>query len=459
MGDTYMKHRHSLFIALILWLVGAPGQALSQELPGNAALVQHLSKQLPGYWKVDGLEIVAEEKSGDVRTPVSIIRYEATAHTTLPLFLETGQRVDPFALVAPSLEADTRRRLFGIMELSYSAGVWSGSVEIENPVGGLGMPVDMFSTPVIVAGSDRHNQIAEMLRSAHMSELTNQLENHIQELMVSHKARLSEVVAEHRHELERMEAEQTERLEALRSGSAPELERLKGEIEVARQELEKGFQEELAEQTTLHEGRVADLRARQETNVSEFETRLADLERDHSERLAEIRARQAGEIKELEVGFEARISSVKQQIGESNELMELQEQLISALEQHGRNYAAITELRLQVMSERSNTVRAYLGRWTGVVVCRREQWQIRFTAEAAEGQSIAGTFSYSGGTSGSVAATLNILSADLTQAVPVTLFTDTNDVFDYRGEIAEDGYIRAKVDNNDGCELTLSKDG
>ncbi len=414
-------------LTLLLVSASFSGSVSAQELPGIEALSNRLAQELPGYWQVDDLTVIAQASEGDIRSPTAVIRYEARVQNLAPLFKVSDQTMAPFVVVVPTVDQNSNRTLYGIMELGYSAGVWSGSVKIENPVTGLGQPADLFENPVVVLGSERQKQLATILASSQMEALANELQDKVISLTLQQERESALLEAQYRQRRAEIEQRQAQEIEELRSGNPAELQQLRAQAEARRQELQKGYQEE-----------------------------LSNLMAANARNIAETRARQAAQIRELEVGFNARIDSLKRQISSSQELNNLQEQFMRILETQSQNYSRIVELHANAVLKRAQTMQSYLGQWTGAVTCRSSQNQIRFVADKVEGQSVSGTIIYD--LESSYPAVLNVLNLDLSLPTGVTLIPiGNNDPWTYTAEIDRDGVLRGTRVNNSRCVIVLSQ--
>jgi len=412
-----------------MFLASGAQLALAQELPDRSELSQRLSAALPSYWQVDNLKVVAAVREGDIRTPSAVVRFEAETNNIVELFKDSSQRVGPFIVVVPTVVQSSNRTLYGIMELNYSAGAWYGTVEIENPVTGLGQPMDLFDDPVVVLGSDRQQQVTELLASSQIIALTNEFQDEIASIRIQREKELADLEAVYRQDRLEIEQRQAQEIDDLSSENLPELQQLRTQADARSQELEQTFQKE-----------------------------LSDLMETNAQKLAEMRAQQSAQIRELEVGFTARVDSLKSQISNSKELTGLQEQFMQVLELQSANYSRIIELHANAVLERAKTMQSYLGQWTGAVTCSNRQQQIRFVAEKVEGQSVSGTIFYPGETLSTYPAVLNILNVDLSRPTAVTLIpTGLDDLWTYVAEIGSDGVLRGQIINQNLCNIVLSQ--
>jgi len=83
------------------------------------------------------------------------------------------------------------------MDITYNAGQWTGPVNVENPVNGLGQPQDSFTVPTLVLGSDRQQEVADALRSTAATEIRIALERDRQQLVEQNASELEAMKASH----------------------------------------------------------------------------------------------------------------------------------------------------------------------------------------------------------------------------------------------------------------------
>lgn len=279
----------------------------AQPLPDEAALAGQLSRALPGYWQVNDLTIVASTQAGDAMRPRAYIRFEAGAAPVADLHLQAG-REGPFAVLTRTVEAGASRRLYGVFDLSYAAGNWTGDPLIENPVDGLGQPRDMFTLPTLVLGDPDGEAALQALRTNTLAEAAAALERELAALRSAQAA-----------ELANLEIAHAEALAAQRSRNAAALSEADEAFKAERATLERAHREELARLTAEAAPRLAEAEAALQRALAEADSRaaeamrarqaaqeaeLAALDAQHAERRNALVARQEAELAEL-AGAEA----------------------------------------------------------------------------------------------------------------------------------------------------------
>lgn len=107
--------------------------------------------------------------------PEISLRFEATAINQAELFLSYDKTVGPFEVIVTALSLKTRRQIFGTIQLSYASGAWVGEPVIENPVNGLGRPLDDFLTATLILGSDAYISTVSQFQNDVLNETRSTL--------------------------------------------------------------------------------------------------------------------------------------------------------------------------------------------------------------------------------------------------------------------------------------------
>ncbi len=274
----------------------------SPEEPGSARINETLQPLLPAYWKVSGLKVVATVNEGDAVEPKLKQRIEASISPIAALYSEapgSAGKLAPFVVIVETVPADNVRTLYGIAYSSYRAGKWSVRIGLENGVGKLGKPRDIFARPTVVAGSEIASEAAKRLSLAQVLLDTFQKENlsrvsrykaEIAAANAKHAAALSALKAGNIAELDALEAAQAKAIdglakkaEALTAPLEADIAKIKAEHAAAIEKLKAKQAEELA--TLKSDGKAELLDA--ETQRLEI---LASREKAHGEKAKAVEA-------------------------------------------------------------------------------------------------------------------------------------------------------------------------
>ena len=229
--------------------------AQAQEDPSNERIEEIIVAELPRWWEVLDLRIVATSDIGNAATPERVIRFEAEASPRATLYAETD-RVGPFAIVVPTFGEDEKRTLYGVVSVRYRAGVWSGEALIENPVEGLGTPEQAFDGPVLVSGSDKMLKAMEALASQSVADFNRRLAEELERVEEEHARAAAKALEAHKQDIDRLQADAAAEIARIRAEADETTERAKAEesarvsklvAELRETEEERALKEQLAE--------------------------------------------------------------------------------------------------------------------------------------------------------------------------------------------------------------------
>lgn len=387
--------------------------ALAQELPSTEDLLSRID--LPGFWEATDLRVVAEAMVGTPVAPRAQIRFEVDASPSTDLYIPIdSEQLGPFLTIIASTPRGTLRTIYGTMDISYTAGKWTGPIIVENPVDGLGNPQDAFSVPTLILGSDRQQSVSEDLRSSASAELKIALDRDRQQLMeqnaaeqtsmkAAHLAALSSLRKDHdqaRIALEEQIREVEAKVEALsvhfddrfRAGEAL----LKEKLDHA----EAGINLEIDTLNDSHQAKLRELKAAQSTEFgSVVATHLAEmqtLEIDHAKAVGSLIAEQEREMAEVTSKLETRKTSLAAQVAVADEVLALQASLTARQTAIQVNDESIKAAEQQRQEQFGQSLDGIIGTWTGTIVCKHSSARdgqlltIDFIGEEVVGRSIAG---------------------------------------------------------------------
>lgn len=318
--------------------------ALAQALPESDDLSDRVAESLPSYWAVNDFRLIAQTDLGDAARPQALLRFEADAAPTGPLYTRVDEQ-EPFAIIALTQGDEETRTLYGVMDLSYRAGAWTGEVEIENPVDGLGRPADLFDRPTLVMGDPEADERIAQLREQREANAVARFEREMMTLRNEHAAALQELRQENATELETAQRDHAAALSRMRSTQEEEREAAEERHEATMRELARQHDAALAEMRTEHaetvaaleqeqgaleeglEDSVAELRAEQmqerEAAIAEHDAAMDELAQQHRNELRDARGAHEtamatlerelqAELLELTDGLEPRVEAARQ---------------------------------------------------------------------------------------------------------------------------------------------------
>lgn len=284
------------------------GTALAQEAPDGAALSEALAADIPPYWEVLSVDVTATVNDGDAVEPAYRQRFVATVSPRGDLYQMMQMPGEtPFGIVVETVDDEATRQLFGVARSSLSLGQLQTSVEIENPLGALGQPRDLFPVPTLVAGSEEADaKIADIAAGRQLSVAAMEAATRAD----ARSAALEELIAEQTRLVE-MEGAST--LAAIRERFAREREAVEADGAARIAALEASLETERNRvQTALDaQSTLADtVESETDAMLTAFRERLAKqreaIERSGAERLEALRAETDAAIAAVEAEAETR---------------------------------------------------------------------------------------------------------------------------------------------------------
>ncbi len=470
-------------IVYAIWMLGFIATAQSQELPNVKSLTAVVTDTLPGYWRVKNLRILRSSQAGDALTPLALIRYEADIEPAKQLFVTTGDTVGVFPVVVSSFAPGQARTLYGTMKLSYRAGVWSGPVEIENPVKGLGQPEDLYETPVVILGTERQSKIQELLASNQIQSFKNALNTELVTLQSNNEQALEVLRQENDQKAQSMNAElavlERKNAEVVQSmdiqlaetkqENAAELIEVQRDQEKAKTFLAKLLKEEIEKLRSDSSPELLSLQKLQDEKIASLKKtqaeKLDEIQAEHAKVRGALTAQLRQKVSELEVGFEARIKSLKKQLSESTKLTELQNALAKTLKDQAKKYNFNSQLGKSLNTAKKQNLSGYLGIWAGTVSCLRRglNYRVVFEATSVRGNNLEGIYTYKGSAQGKTSGSLAFRSFPVKYPANFAFISGDQKVFSYRGTLNADrtfyGKTTSKLAGYRDCEMVMSQSG
>lgn len=469
-----------MFRIFIVPLMAIATSTSAQELPTTEALAARVA--LPGFWDVQEFRIVAQAMVGTPIEPRAQIRFEASASPSDDLFVPSGaENLGPFLTVVASTPDETTRTIYGTMDLTYAAGQWDGPVVVENPVDDLGQPLDSFTVPTLVLGSERQVEVADSLRSSAAAALRIALEGDRQRLMEQQASEIAAMRAAHLAEISTLRQEfEAARIsvEELKSGVAGEFARIEAELEQRMQDGVALLDDRLAAVEAQHDAEADALRGAHAVRLRELESaqsaelgaaitahleEIRTLETDHARALGALVAEQEREMAELTSKLETRKASLETQIATADEVLALQAALAARQTAIGVNDGSIRAAEEQRQVEFGRSLDAFKGTWTGLALCKHQNADQTFTIslalETIAGRSVQGTMANPAWRT-SRNATIHLLGNDLTLPLGLKVTIHDNQVINTTTldmTLQPDGWLVGQSPDGICSEVRLSK--
>ena len=162
-----MRLIFSFLLACFSLALGWTMPAGARDAPGEAEIALALRLELPAYWSVESVDILASVNDGDIVQPRYRSRFVAEAVTGEDLYVQEGdRRIGPFAVLIPTGTAGDVHKLYGIAISTLSLDILRTELAMENPVEARGRPRWSFAEPAIVAGTEHAERVAAEFRNA-----------------------------------------------------------------------------------------------------------------------------------------------------------------------------------------------------------------------------------------------------------------------------------------------------
>jgi len=316
-----MRMVRQTVLAVLLGMLFALGMQMptsALEPPNDVQISATLAKELPVYWIIDSVEILASVNEGDEVSPRYRQRFVASAVPKEELYLPAADNgcIGPFTVLVSARKTTQSYRLFGIATSILALGKWSTKLQMENSVQGLGLPSSLHAGSVVVAASAEADEAAKDLLKAR--ELMKTVAEGIARASVSAEA-LQRLAAE---ETKALEAANRQRLAALKDKYEKERTTIAVTADRARMELE-----------TTNRRRLEALRAKLKEEIAAIETMTAAAQRERT-RLIEENQSWLDRLKakyELELAAVTAGAETLKAVSKAEAETEAQKKLVAAL--------------------------------------------------------------------------------------------------------------------------------
>ena len=243
----------NLAAAVILFTSPSLVQAQNNLALPEGLIEEHIALSVPPYWRIGEVSVIASVNEGDAIDPLFRLRFEATATSRAPLFepvASAAEALGPFLVLIETTPAETVRTLYGTAEAAYHAGNWVTSVDIENPVSGLGRSRDTFDQPTVLVGGDDMDVARKGIETARQAAADMAVEERkrdlaleveISALQTTHQSAVNKLITAHQDALEELREQQEKALAEMEEIADGSIESARIAVQVA------GVQDEVAE--------------------------------------------------------------------------------------------------------------------------------------------------------------------------------------------------------------------
>lgn len=359
-----------------------PMTAPAQQAPTPEQLQATAVKDIGPYWNSTGFQIVSRAFQPDPLKPAFVARFQITATNPEALYVPNGDKVGPEEVLVMTLPAKTARTFYGTMNLAYSAGSWSGPVNIENPASKLGAPLDDYKVPTVVMGSDQYKQAVAQQTAFSIDARKARFQKQLDALEQTETARLAGLEASFEASLKaladsfagQVKQEQTQ-IDTLQTSDNSRLATIEKTFETGLQNLNASFTDKLTRQQSALTDELAGL-------LAKSRQALVDQQKMVEKSWADVVARQEAVLAKLTPGLQATQDAVDAKIKLAQATVDGQKQLLDLQKQVIANTAAIATQKARIAEMEKARLESFMGSWGVNIQCDKkvvQQWGIHTT--------------------------------------------------------------------------------
>ena len=347
-------------------LAVAPVMALAQQAPTPELLQANVVKEIGPYWSPTQLRIVAKQFDQNPLKPSFVVRFQMDAANPAALYAPNGDKVGPEQVLVMTVPAKTPRTFYGTEDLTYSAGAWSGPTAIENPADKLGEPIDFYTVPTVVLGSDQYKQA---------------------------------VAQQTTFSLDQRKAQLQKQLDALQQTDAAKVADIETSFGTSLQSVNAAFTSQLKQQQTALTAELGGL-------LDQSRQALADQQKTVEQAWADLITQQQDALAQMKLGLQTTQKAVAAKIQLAQATIDSQKQLIALQQQALANNATIASLKSQLAEKERAQLASFIGTWAGTMRCTKNNpWNIHatemeLTLSKQDGGMLSGQMTVIGGDSG-----------------------------------------------------------
>jgi hypothetical protein len=318
-----------------------PVAALAQQPPTQTLLQENVVKEIGSFWSPTQFRVVAKQFDQNPLKPSFMVRFQMDATNPAALYVLNGKKVGTEEVLVVTVPAKSTRTFYGTEDLTYSAGAWSGPTTIENPADKLGKPIDFYTVPTLVLGSDQYK--AAVARQVTFS-------------------------------LDQLKAQFQKRLDALEKADAAKVADIQESFATGLQNLHTAFGDKLKQQQTEIAAELAAL-------LTKSRQALADQQKEVEKAWADLITQQRDALAKLRLGLQTTQQAVAAKIKLAQAAIDTQKQLIALQQQALANNATIASLKTKLAEKEKAQLASFEGTWGGTLRCDKKNnpWQIYAT--------------------------------------------------------------------------------
>jgi hypothetical protein len=318
-----------------------PVAALAQQAPSSNVLRANAAKQIGRFWSPVQFRIVAKQFNQNPLKPNFLVRFQLDATNPDALYEPNGNKVGPAAVLVLTVAAKTTRTFYGTEDLTYSAGAWSGPTTIENPANKLGKPIDFYTVPTLVLGSDPYK---------------------------------AAVARETAFSLDQRKALFQKQLDAIEKADAARVADIEKSFGAGLQGVNRTFTDKLTQQQAALSAQLAAM-------LTKSRQALGDQQKVVEAAWVDLLAQQHDALAKLKLGLQNTQQAVAAKIKLAQATIESQKQLIVLQHQVLANDATIASLKTKLVAKEKAQLVSFEGSWSGSLRCDDKQnpWGVHAT--------------------------------------------------------------------------------
>lgn len=349
-----------------------PALALAQEVPTPDQLQANVSSKIGSFWSASKFSIVAKKLSQDPLKPIYTIRFELDAMNPAPLYTPNGSKLGPAQILVMTVPAKTERKFYGTEQLAYTAGKWTGPTDIENPADKLGKPLDFYTVPTLVLGSDQYKQAVAQQAAYSLDQRKAQFQKQLDALQQAETAKLDGLqnafAARLKATADATSAQlktQQSQVATLRTSDAAEIADIEKTFEAGLQKVNADFAGRLKQQQ-------ADLTGELSAELTKSQQALADEQQKVEAARAALIAQQQDALAKLKLGLQSTQDAVAAKIKLAQATVDAQNKLITLQKQVLANNVTLVSLKSKLAERDQTQLASFEGTWGGTLQCDKK---------------------------------------------------------------------------------------
>ncbi len=328
-------------ILMAACLAALPVTAMAQQAPTPAQLQANATKKIGPYWSSTAFQIVSKAFKQDPLKPAFVARFQIDATNPAALYVPNGDKVGPEEVLVMTVPAKTARAFYGTVDLTYSAGSWAGPTTIENPANKLGKPIEFYTVPTLVLGSDQYKQAVAQQTAFSINERKAQFQK---------------------------------QLDALQQTDAAKVADIEKSFGTSLQNVNTSFANQLKQQQTALTAELGGL-------LNKSRQALADQQKKVEQAWADLITQQQDEVVKVHLGLQTTRQAVEAKIQLAQATVDKQKQLVALQQQALANNATIASLKTKLAEKEKAQLVSFEGTWGGTLRCDKKNnpWRIYAT--------------------------------------------------------------------------------